>query len=170
MRYAFFRSSERLTRFVEGEYVDDGKARRMGHEFEVGVGPWHGVEVFTALTLHDAQYRGGENGGNNVTDVPRYIWKVGAQAESHWGTGARAFYNDVGRWDTHPENDHSYAGYRVVDAGVYQRISGDWTAARDIKNLLDETYAEYVSYWSDANQYISANPRTFFATLSYSVE
>lgn len=168
LRYAYFQSSERLTRLDQGQYLDDGKARRAGHEVELKAGPWNRVELFTALTIHDGHYLGGANDGNTVPTVPRYIWKLGLQAETPWGTGGRVNFNDVGRYYTDPENTHSYGGYRVVDLGLYQLIAKDWSVALDAKNLLNATYSEFVGYWSNSNQYMPSNPLTVFASLRFS--
>ena len=170
LRYAYFQSTERQTRLEQGIYVDDGKARRAGQEIELLAGPLHSVELFTALTVHDGHYVGGTNDGNLVPTVPRYIWKVGVQGEAPWGTGGRVNFNDVGKWKTDPENTHSYAGYRVVDLGIYQTVARDWSLALDVKNLLDEKYSEFVGFWSGSNQYMPSNPRSVFATVRFNKE
>jgi outer membrane receptor protein involved in Fe transport len=169
LRYAYFQSTEKLTRLDAGQYVDDGKARRAGQEVELSFGPWKRIELFTALTVHDGHYVGGANAGNLVPTVPRYIWKVGVQAESPWGTGGRVQYNDVGKWDTDPANTHSYGGYRVLDLNAYQVLARNWSIALDVKNVLDEKYSEFVGFWSGSNQYMPSLPRTVYASLRYSV-
>jgi iron complex outermembrane receptor protein len=167
LRYAYFQSTERATLFVQGQYVDDGKARRAGHEVELSAGPWHGAELFTAVTVHDARYLGGANDGKWVPTVPRFIWKVGVQAETPWGTGGRVNLSDVGMWNTDSANEHSYVGYRFVDLTVSQVLMKGWSAALDVKNLLNAKYAEFVGFWSGSNQYMPSNPRTVFLSLRY---
>lgn len=168
LRYAFFMSTERLTRLEQGAYVDDGKGRRAGHEIELKFDPTRSVSVFTAMTIHHGKYVGGTNDGNHVATVPRYIWKVGVQAEAPWGTGGRVNHSDVGKWNTDPANTHSYAGYRVVDASLYQILGRDWSIALDAKNLFNAKYCEFVGFWSGSNQYMPSNPLTIFASLRYS--
>ena len=169
LRGAYFQSTEKLTRLDAGQYVDDGKARRSGGEGEVSFGPWKHVELFTALTVHDAHYVGGQNAGNLVASIPKYIFKFGVQAETPWGTGGRVQYNDVGKWDTDPANTHSYGGYRVLDLNAYQVLARNWSIALDVKNVLDEKYSEFVGYWNNSNQYMPSLPRTVYASLRYSV-
>jgi iron complex outermembrane recepter protein len=168
LRYAYFQSTERLTRLEQGDYIDDGKAQRAGHEIELKVGPLYSVDFFTAVTVHNGHYVGGENAGNSIPVVPRYIWKAGLEGEAPWGTGGHIQYSDVGKWNTDAANEHSYGGYRSVDLGLYQIVAKDWSLALDVKNLLDTKYSEFVSYWSDSNQYMPSNPRTVFATLRFS--
>ena len=168
-RYAYFQSTEQQSLLNgTGQYVDDGKAHRNGHEGELSFGPWNGIELFTALTVHDAHYVGGSNAGNKVATVPRYIWKGGVQGDTPWGTGARATFNFVGKWSTDPENTHSYDGYHVVDIAAYQVLARSWSLSLDVKNLFNEKYSEFVGFWSGSNQYMPSNPRTLFASLRYS--
>jgi iron complex outermembrane receptor protein len=172
-RYAYFQSTEKLTRLDQGQYLDDGKARRAGHEVELSLGPWKRIEMFTALTVHNTRYDGGANDGNRVPIIPQYIWKVGVQGEAPWGTGARVQYNDVGKWDTNSENTASYGGYRVIDVNAYQVLARNWSVALDVKNLLDSKYSEFVSNWANAqgqavNQYMPSLPRTAYLSLRYS--
>jgi iron complex outermembrane recepter protein len=172
-RYAYFQSKERQSTEAPDGYVDNGNAKRAGHEFELSLGPWKHIELFTALTVHNAHYDGGPYDGKTVPTIPSYIWKGGIQADSPWGTGARVNFNMAGKWKTDAENLHSYDGYRVVDVSLYQVLARDWSVAIDIKNLLDRRYAEFVSSWEDrsgqiSNQYMPSNPRTMFASLRYS--
>lgn len=172
-RYAYFQSKERQSTEAPDGYVDNGNAKRAGHEFERSLGPWKHIEVFTALTVHNAHYDGGPFDGKTVPIIPSYMWKGGIQADSPWGTGARVNFNFAGKWKTDAENLHSYDGYRVVDFSVYQVIARNWSVAFDVKNAFDRRYAEFVSSWEDrsgqiSNQYMPSNPRTMFASLRYS--
>jgi iron complex outermembrane receptor protein len=172
-RYAYFQSTEQESVLEQGTYVEKGKAKRAGHEFELSLGPWNYVELFTALTVHSAHYVGGDNDGKNVPIIPSYIWKGGIQVDSPWGTGARVNFNIAGKWNTDTNNDFSYGGYRVVDLAVYQVLERNWSISVDVKNLFDLKYAEFVSNWNDAsgkpsNQYMPSNPRTLYASLRYS--
>lgn len=166
-RYAYFQSKERESTLVQAAYVDNGNAKRAGHELELSLGPWKNIELFTALTIHNAHYDGGPNDGKTVPIIPSYILKGGVEANTPWGTGARVNFNIAGKWDTDAENTHSYGGYHVVDFSVYQVLDRDWSLAVDVKNLFDLRYSEFVSYWSDSNQYMPSNPRTMFASLRY---
>ena len=167
VRYAYFRNSEDLTRWIEGVYVNEGDTIRRGHELEVNITPFAGLEVFTALTLQEAEYDGGENDGNELPHIPDYIWKLGLQYELSQGSGVRIWYNDVGKWYTDSANDHDYEGYSVVDLKIYHRLAEKWMLSLDIKNLFDETYSEFVSHWSGTNQYAGSNAQAFYVTLKY---
>jgi iron complex outermembrane recepter protein len=169
MRYAYFNSEIDVIREVQGEYVSQGDAVRKGHEMELSLLPVDGLELFTALTLDDSTYDGGENDGKWITSVPEYIWKVGLQYEAPFGSGARIWYTDVGKWYTDTTNDHSYEGFRTTDLTLYHTFAQKWTLSFDVKNLFDETYAEYVGYWSDANQYMSSNPRAYYLSLRFDI-
>jgi len=167
LRYAFYNSEEDVYREVMGEYVNEGDAVRMGHEVELSLLPADGLEIFSCLTMDHSTYDGGENDGNWITAVPEYIWKVGLQYDATFGTGARIWYTNLGRWYTDTANDHSYGGYQTTDLTVYHNFVRKWTISLDIKNLFDEKYAEFVGYWSDSNQYMSSNPRAFYLSLRY---
>ncbi|GAB6905802.1 hypothetical protein DESC_590038 [Desulfosarcina cetonica] len=95
--------------------------------------------------------------------------KVGLQYEAPFGTGARIWYTDVGKWYTDTTNDHSYDGFRTTDLTLYHTFAKKWTLSFDVKNLFDETYAEYVGYWSGANQYMSSNPRAYYVSLRFDI-
>ncbi len=165
MRYAFYNSEEDVYREVMGEYVNEGDAVRKGHEVEVSLLPIDSIEIFSCLTMDHSTYDGGENDGNWITAVPEYIWKVGLQYDSSFGTGVRIWYADIGSWYTDAANDHSYGGYQTTDLTLYHHFAEKWTLSLDIKNLFDEKYAEFVGYWSDSNQYMSSNPTAFYLSL-----
>jgi iron complex outermembrane recepter protein len=166
-RYAFYNSEEDVQREIKGIWVDEGNAIRKGHEIELNILPFKELEIFSALTLDNSKFDGGENDGNWITSVPEYIWKVGLQYEFSSGTGLRLNYLKVGRWYTDTSNEHSYGGYETTDIKVYQKFAQKWTLSFDVKNLTDENYCEFVGYWSGTNQYMSSNPRAFYLTLSY---
>lgn len=168
-RYAYFYSQEDVQTFIAGEYVSEGDAIRKGHEVEASIFPTDGLEIFTSLTLDDSKFDGGENDGNWITSVPEYIWKAGIQYEAPFKTKFRIWYTDVGKWYTDASNEHSYDGFRTTDLTISQPVADKWTVALDIKNLMDEEYAEFVGYWSGENQYMASNPRTFFLTLRYNM-
>lgn len=167
LRYAYFHSKEDVVALIAGDYVDQGNAVRKGHELEVNVTPVKGLALFTALTLDDSKFDGGANDGNWVTSVPDYILNTGIQYDSSYGTGARIWYRCVGKWYTDETNQHSYKGYETADLTVYQNIAKKWTVSVDVKNLFDQKYAEFVGYWSGANQYMSSNPRSLYVSMKY---
>ncbi|MBU1172442.1 MAG: TonB-dependent receptor [Proteobacteria bacterium] len=169
LRYAYFHSKEDVVTEIAGEYVSQGDAVRKGHEVEIDVMPLNGLQIFTSLTLDDSTFDGGSNDGNWVTSVPEYIWNMGIQYDSSFGTGARLWYRNVGKWYTDETNEHSYDGYETTDLTVYQSIAKKWILSLDVKNLFDQTYAEFVGYWSGANQYMSSNPRAFYLSMRYSI-
>jgi iron complex outermembrane recepter protein len=169
IRYAYFYSEEDVQSFIAGEYISEGDAIRKGHEVEANVWLNEGLEVFSSLTLDNSKFDGGENDGNWVTTVPQYIWKVGIQYDAPFKTKFRIWYTDVGKWYTDASNEHSYDGFQTTDLTISHLLADKWTIALDVKNILDEEYAEFVSYWSGENQYMPSNPRTFFLTLRYNM-
>jgi iron complex outermembrane recepter protein len=167
-RYAYFDQEEDGLALVNGEWVSQGDARRKGHEFEVNAIPWHSLELFTSYTIYDAEYETGPNEGKELAHIPEYIWKLGAQYTLPWeSTQIRAWYNDVGEWYTNATNDNSYEGYETLDVKVIQSLGKKWTVSFDVKNLTDETYSEFVSYWSGENQYAGSNARSYYVTVMY---
>lgn len=169
LRYAYFYSDEDVVAFVAGDYVSQGKAIRKGHELEINIFPLEGLTVFTALTLDNSKFDGGPNDGNWVTSVPKYIWNTGVQYDSKFGTGARLWYRDVGKWYTDTSNEHNYKGYNTADFTIYHTIADKWTVSLDIKNIFNQKYAEFVGFWSGSNQYMSSNPRGFYVSLRYNM-
>ncbi len=167
IRYAYFNSEEDVIREVMGEYVSEGNALRKGHEIELSLLPVERLELFSSITLDDSKYDGGANDGRWITSVPKYIWKAGVQYDAPFNTGARVWYTDVGKWYTDTTNANSYEGFQTVDLTIYHKLAKQWKVSLDLKNLLDENYAEYVGYWSGANQYMSSNPRGFYLSFSY---
>ncbi len=167
LRYAYYHSQEDVYREIMGEFVNEGDAIRKGHEVELSLLPMTGLSVFTSLTRDDSKYDGGQNDGKWITSVPEYIWKIGLQYDTAFGTGGRIWHTDVGRWYTDATNEHRYDGYQTTDLSIYHTFAQKWTLSLDVKNLFDENYAEYVGYWSGANQYMSSNPRAFYICLRY---
>ena len=167
-RYAYFSQEEDGLAFVGGEWVSQGDAERKGHELELNVMPHESLEFFSSYTYHDAEYTSGPNAGNKLAHVPDYIWKLGAQYTLPWeSTQLRAWYNNVGKWNTDATNEHDYDGYQTVDLKVLQTLAKSWTLCLDIKNLTDETYSEFVSYWSGENQYVGSNARSYYLSVMY---
>ncbi len=169
VRYAYFYSDEDVVAFIAGDYVNQGKAIRKGHEIEVNIFPFEGMTIFSSLTLDNSKFDGGTNDGNWVTSVPEYIWNTGIQYDSIYGTGARLWYRSVGKWYTDSSNEHSYKGYKTADLTVYHTFADKWTVSFDIKNLFNQKYAEFVGFWSGSNQYMSSNPRGYYVTLKYNM-
>ena len=168
LRYAYFDQEEDGLAFVNGEWVSQGDAERKGHELEINLMPMEGLELFSSYTYHNAEYTTGPNAGKKLTCVPDYIWKIGAQYALPWkSTQIRAWYNDVGEWKTDATNLHDYEGYHTVDLKVIQTLAQSWTLTLDIKNLTDETYSEFVSYWSGENQYAGSNERAYYLSVMY---
>ena len=167
-RYAYFDQEEDGLALVDGEWVSQGDAERKGHELEINLMPLPFLEFFSSFTIHDAQYTNGDNAGNDLAHVPDTIWKIGAQYTFPWETTQiRAWYNDVGEWNTDASNEHSYEGYETIDVKLMQTLAKSWTVTLDIKNLTDETYSEFVSYWSGENQYAGSNGRAYYLTVMY---
>ena len=48
-----------------------------------------------------------------------------------------------------------------------QTLGGLWKLSLDVKNLTDETYSEFVSFWWGENQYAGSNARALYLTLTY---
>ncbi|MBI9087935.1 MAG: TonB-dependent receptor [Desulfobacterium sp.] len=167
-RYAYSEQEEEIFREIQGVWVDEGDGIRKIHEVELNLFPLEHLELFTSYTYHDTEYTKGPNAGNELRCIPGYIWKLGMEYTLPWKTTElRIWYTDADAWYTDGSNQHAYEGYRTVDFKVIQHISDKWTLALDVKNLTDETYSEYVSFWSGENQYAGSNPRAFYLTLKY---
>jgi iron complex outermembrane receptor protein len=167
-RYAYFDQEEDGLELVDGEWISQGDAQRKGHELELNLMPVDCLEFFSSFTAHDAEFTTGPNTGNNVSNVPETIWKLGVQYTMPWETTQiRAWYNDVGQWNTDSTALHAYKGYETIDLKVMQNLAQSWTLTLDIKNLTDETYSEFVSYWSGENQYAGSNARSYYLSVMY---
>lgn len=167
-RYAYFDYKEDGMAFEGGEWISQGDAQRKGHELELNAMPWDSLEFFISYTYHDAQYENGPNAGNELTNVPEYIWKVGAQYTlPRTDTQVRIWYTDVGKWYTNATNENFYEGYQIVDLKLIQPLGKLWTISFDVNNLTDETYSEFVGYWSGENQYAGSNARSYYLSLAY---
>ncbi|WP_162458931.1 TonB-dependent receptor [Desulfosarcina ovata] len=75
--------------------------------------------------------------------------------------------DDVGEWKTDATNEHSYEGYETIDLKIIQTLAKSWILSLDIKNLTDETYSEFVGYWSGENQYAGSNARAYYFSVMY---
>ncbi len=167
-RYAYFDQEEAGLAFVRGEWVSQGDAARKGHELELNVRPLDALELFAAYTHHDTQFENGPNAGNELANVPEYHLKVGVQYTLPWETTeVRGWYDAAGKWFTDATNQNAYDGYDIIDLKVIQTLGGLWKLSLDVKNLTDETYSEFVSFWSGENQYAGSNARAFYLTLTY---
>ncbi len=169
-RYAYFDQEEDGIGLVEGEWVSEGDARRKGHEAEVNFCPIEDIELFAAYTFHNAEYEDGENAGNELKNVPKYLLKVGSQYRFPWKTTEiRLWYDKTGKWFTDAENDHDYDGFETMDLKIIQSVAEYWKLTFDVKNIFDETYSEFVGFWSGENQYAGSNGRAYYLTLTYDI-
>lgn len=167
-RYAYFDQEESGLELEAGKWVDYGDARRKGHEIEINVVPYESLQFFTSYTYYDAKYETGDNSGKDLKRVPDYLFKLGVQYTFPWKTTEiRGWYNKVGGWYTSADNEHSYEGYNTVDLKLVQKIGKRLSLTLDVKNLTDEVYSEWVSYWSGENQYATADARSFYLSLNY---
>ncbi len=172
LRYAYFQSknTDEITGSLSGStwsYSHQGESRRNGHEIEVNLIPYEGLQLFGAYTYQEATYEEGTNADKWVPAVPENILKLGAEYVFPFGTAVRCWYNNVGRWYTNSSNTASYGGYEGVDLKLSHCFAEKWTAAFDVKNLLDESYSEYVTSSSGNNIYSGSNGRYFQLTLKY---
>jgi iron complex outermembrane recepter protein len=167
-RYAYFEQGEDGLIFIDGAWVRSGDATRKGHELELNIRPIDSLELFSSLTFTDAKFDTGPNAGRNLPHIPDRIWKVGALYTMPWHTTRiSAWYSNVGKWYTTADNQNRYSGYNVLDAKLIQSLGRLWTLSFDVKNLTDERYSEFVSFWSGTNQYAGSNARAFYLTLTY---
>lgn len=172
LRYAYFQSknTDEITGSLSGStwtYNHEGESHRHGHEIEVNLMPFESLQFFGAYTNQEATYEEGAKSGKWVPAVPESILKLGAEYVFPFGTAVRCWYNNVGKWYTNSTNTASYGGYEVVDLKISHCFAEKWTAAFDVKNLLDESYSEYVTSSSGNNIYAGSNGRYFQVTLKY---
>ena len=133
-----------------GGNVNAGRTRRRGLEASLRLSPSPRVQLYTNLTLIDAEFIGGDNGGNGVPLVPRERLASGLHVTLPAGVsldadvlyvGEQVLDNDDG--NSQPKLDD----YTVVNARVRWRLSSVTSERNglqlfgEVRNLFDEEYA-----------------------------
>lgn len=156
-----------------GHYENIGTTRRWGLESGIRVYPLKGLEIYGTLTIMHAEIMDNPDRalvGKTLSRIPEYTATLGAKYTAPNGLGGSINWRKTGEYYLEDTNDHTYGGYDRVDLRLFYTIKGD--AGRKYKltfavdNLLDEVYADSVSYSGGTYWYAPAWPRTFWLGLS----
>jgi outer membrane receptor protein involved in Fe transport len=156
-----------------GIYDNIGSTRRQGLEAGVRVYPLQGLEIYGNLTLMNTEVIENPDSsleGKEVSRVPEYTANLGAKYTAPNGMGGRINWRKTGEYYLDSANTQTYDGYDRVDAGIFYTLKGDagrsYRLSFSVENLLDETYADSVSYSSGTFWYAPGWPRSYWFGLT----
>ena len=165
-----------LPSFFGGQNDNYGRTRRRGSELEIAVSPHEMVRLFGNYTYMTNELRGGELDGNDIPGVADHIATAGVTVFPVTGLS----FDFRGRWvdgktmisDWENEIDDNWEGgdYLVFDTmASYSR--NPFIINVGIKNLFNEKYSEYGTYYGGGARNIYPSPeRNYFGEVRISHE
>ena len=123
-------------------YVNIGQSRHRGFEGEARFKPFSGLSSFLSYTYSDAQYRSGENTGNQINNIPHHMMSCGLLYASTLGLTSGVFLHSVKDQYLDGSNEHPLADYTTVNV----RLSFEknhLSLSLDMNNLFDAEYSSF---------------------------
>jgi outer membrane receptor protein involved in Fe transport len=161
-----------------------GETRHRGIESSVGAALFPSLRLDVAYSVSDQRYvrwmpqaaRPASNGkpaaaevrydGRRIEQAPRDLSNVLVTYSPSLLKGGRvaAEWAHTGRYDTDPQNAHSYAGYDVLNLHANYVVRPALELFARVVNAADATYAEVVTYDAfNGQQFMPGQPRTIYA-------
>lgn len=140
----FFRDSAGLN-------VTDGKTKHRGLEASVmfPFGKSFDLAANYTYAIHKYDFDNASSGvvnGNYVDTAPKHLANVRVGWDFNTDSRAELEWNHVSRYFLDPSNAHEYDGHDVVNLRVNTQINPSVTLNAQIRNLLDEEYADRADF------------------------
>jgi iron complex outermembrane receptor protein len=161
----FFRDSAGLN-------VTDGETQHEGVEVALALplGDQFDLAVNYTYARHTYDFDNASSGvekGNEIDTAPRHIsnvrlgWNVNAdsRAELEW--------IHVGDYYLDPSNEHEYDGHDLLNLRVTSALSSQLTLHAQVKNVLDEEYADRADFAFGDYRFFPGRERHYQVGLSY---
>ena len=162
----FFRDSAGLN-------VSDGKTKHKGIEASIAIPLGDQFDIAASYTHAKHEYdfdnaSSGVESGNDVDTAPKNIsnirlgwnFKANSRAELEW--------SHIGKYYLDPSNTHEYEGHDLVNLRVNTQVTNNVAIHGQIKNLLDEEYADRADFAFGDYRFFPGRDRHYEMGVSYS--
>jgi iron complex outermembrane recepter protein len=162
----FFRDSAGLN-------VTDGKTKHKGIEASMTMPLGQQFDFAASYTYAEHKYdfdnaSSGVKDGNYVDTAPRNISNVRLGWNFKPESRAELEWVHMGRYYLDPSNDHQYDGHDVLNLRVEAQVTSNLILHGQIKNLLDEEYADRADYAFGDYRFFPAQDRNVQIGANYS--
>jgi outer membrane receptor protein involved in Fe transport len=161
--------------------VDNAKTRHEGIEIELNwqISPVWYAEL--AATLQKHRYdsptallgSSGDINGNRIDTAPDSFGSARLGADTVMGihpVKAELEYVWVGSYYVDPDNEHRYAGHRLVNLRADMQVQPKLKVSVIATNLLDTDYAERADFGFGQYRYFVGEPRSVVLGLSWQLD
>jgi outer membrane receptor protein involved in Fe transport len=155
-------------RDANGLNVTDGKTRHTGIELGVDWSLSPGLRLRGGISWSDQTYdfdREVGNGsevirrGNRIDTAPEWLGDVSLIWSPDDRFDAILSAEHVGDYQTNPANTRSYPGHTVLGLRGQYRMGEDLEVYVNLRNLLDERYADRADFAFGNDRYFPGEPR-----------
>ncbi|OUR72527.1 TonB-dependent receptor [Methylophaga sp. 41_12_T18] len=162
----FFRDSAGLN-------VTDGKTKHKGIEASITIPLGEQFDLSANYTYAEHKYdfdnaASGVEDGNYVDTAPRNISNVRLGWDINSDSRAELEWSHIGRYYLDPSNAHQYDGHDVVNLRANTQITANLAIHAQIKNLLDEEYADRADFAFGDYRFFPAQDRNVQVGATYS--
>lgn len=148
-------------------YINIGKTRRMGIEFDTKVTPLEGLEIsghvggFKSEIIKNVDKT---MEGKMIPNAPELIAGAGVRYTSPIGLGLGLKYRKVGEFMLDDMNEYSYDGYDLLSGDIFYTINGSndnkYHLFLSVENIADEHYSQAIWEGYGTLNYAVGSPRT----------
>lgn len=161
----FFRDSDGLN-------VTDGKTKHKGIEVALALPLGDQFDLSANYTYARHTYdldnaSSGVESGNEVDTAPRHIANVRLGWDINVDSRAELEWVHMGDYFLDPSNEHEYDGHDLLNLRVSSEITPDVIIHGQIKNLLDEEYADRADYAFGNYRFFPGRDRTYQVGATY---
>lgn len=162
----FFRDSDGLN-------VTDGKTKHRGLEVALSMPLFEqfdlGANYTYARHTYDFTNTASEVfSGNDIDTAPRHIANVRLGWDVNPHSRAELEWQHMGDYYLEPSNEHKYDGHDLLNLRVETKVTEKLTLHGQVKNILNEEYADRADYAFGSYRFFPGQKRNFQIGASYS--
>jgi iron complex outermembrane receptor protein len=156
----------------DGLNVDNGKTKHRGVEvaFSLPLGEQFDLAANYTYAKHTYDFDNAASGtesGNEIDTAPRHIANVRLGWNFEQKSRAELEWQHMGDYYLDPANDHEYKGHHLLNLRVEKQIGHSVTLHGQVKNILDEEYADRADYAFGSYRFFPGQDRTYQVGASY---
>ena len=156
----------------DGLNVDNGKTKHRGVEvaFSLPLGEQFDVAANYTYAKHTYDFdnlSSGTESGNEIDTAPRHIANVRLGWNFEQKSRAELEWQHMGDYYLDPANEYEYKGHHLLNLRVEKQIGQSVTLHGQVKNILDEEYADRADYAFGSYRFFPGQDRTYQVGASY---
>jgi iron complex outermembrane receptor protein len=156
----------------DGLNVTDGRTRHKGIEvaFDLPLGEQFDLAANYTYARHTYDFdnpASGTESGNEIDTAPRHIGNMRLGWNFRPASRAELEWVHMGDYYLDPANEHEYDGHDLLNLRAETRVGQHLTLHGQIKNVLDEEYADRADFAFGDYRFFPGRERTFEVGVGY---